>query len=380
MLVAGPFGVKLEAVTEKLAIAPGRAHATSSPTARFELQPRNDNHSEAIFLRHGDTIHFSSLKSSFACQWTDSEVQVNSSAAPDARAIAATPGDETGDETEDEDLNEPATAVSAQNKESHPRATPQLLHQQSLVVQETPMAARVNSASNSMTVNIDPPKFTDNMADPVDKTPNPSQKPVTESDPVTESFATARSGESQTKSAAAPKGLQNADIPPSADASMMGTVASKRGTPLRTRIKSSPQVQIPPRSTRKRSTSAVDEVSQPEDEARAGPNKRTKTSNDDDIHDSQASSIVVKSQGSTKNRKERMTDVAETDSEEEDFTRSPRSSGQSTPVITEAYDGPPPRVASSNSTITKNSQAVKLLKKQGGAYVEKLTENFDVLW
>lgn len=75
-----------------------------------------------------------------------------------------------------------------------------------------------------------------------------------------------------------------------------------------------------------------------------------------------------------------MTDVAETDSEEEDFTRSPRSSGQSTPVITEAYDGPPPRVASSNSTITKNSQAVKLLKKQGGAYVEKLTENFDVLW
>ncbi|EUC45611.1 hypothetical protein COCMIDRAFT_36703 [Bipolaris oryzae ATCC 44560] len=329
-IIAGPFGVKLEAVNEKLTIIPGQSHAPSPSSAKFELQPRTDNHSEAIFLRHGDILNLSSLESSFTCQWTDSEVQVDSSAVPNARRIAETPEDEVGDEG----LTESKPDARTQNRHFRLRATPQLPQQQSFVVQETPTAARP--------------------------------------EPVSETFSTARTSESQNTNV-----FQSTEVP------AIGSVMNKTRPSLRKADKSSPQVQIPPKSNRKRSTSALRENLKFEQEALTVGIKRTKTNNDEDTRDARLSSIETTSQKSGKKRKKRPTSTSHTEAldeaEEADLMRSPQSTQDSTCVTTEVYDGHPPRVASSNSTITKSSQAVKLLKKQGGAYVEKLTDDFNIL-
>jgi hypothetical protein len=300
---------------------------------------------------------------------------VNSSAVPDARRVAATPEEETEDEALDES-NAPATTPK---RNSRPRATPQLPHQLSLVVQETPTAARVNSASTSMATNIDPPDFAHDTTGPVKEMPLVSREQEADFEQVSETFSTARTGESQDKLLVA----QNADVPLS-EMSATGLPTSKDGPLLRTTKKSSPLVQIPPRSARKRTTSAVREISEPEHEAHAGGVKRTKPSTDDDSHDSQLSNIDAMSQKSSKKAKKRYTSTHGADAldegEQDALTRSPQSTQELTCATAEAYDGPPPKVASSNSTITKSSQAVKLLKKQGGAYVEKLTDDFNILW
>ncbi|USP78160.1 hypothetical protein yc1106_05434 [Curvularia clavata] len=368
-MVVGPFGVKLEAITDKLIITPGQSHAASPSSAKFELQPRNDSHSEAIFLRHGDVLHFPSSKSNLMCQWTDSEIQVNSSAAP-YRGVVQTPEDET----EDESLDKSPAAVVTQNRNSGPRATPQLSHQQSLVIQETPTAARVNSASNCPPADINPSDFAYDTRGPVKDTSLPSREPEAELEPVPETFSTARTGESQGKGPAP----QSANGPSPADAPATRLVASKDGLSLGTTSKTSPQVQIPPRSARKRSTSAVKEGSESEHDALASAPKRAKTGKNEEARDARLSSVDTASQKSSRKGKKRRTEALD-EAEEHALTRSPLSTQQSTHASTEAYDGPTPKVASSNSTITKSSQAVKFLKKQGGVYVEKLTDDFNIL-
>lgn len=369
LLVAGPFGVKLEAVNEKLTIIPGQSHVPSPSSAKFELQPRTDNHSEAIFLRHGDILNLSSLESSFICHWTDSEVQVDSSAVPNARRVAETPEDEI----DDEDLTESKPDARTEKRHFRLRATPQLPQQQSFVVQETPTAARVNSVSTSLAADINPPDFTDHTSEPVKETRPSSREQELEPEPVLETFSTARTSESQNTSV-----LQSTEVP------AIGSVTNKTRPSLRTVDKSSPQVQIPPKSIRKRSTSALQESSKFEQEALTVGVKRTKTNNDEEARDARLSSIDTTSQRTSKRGKKHLASTSRTEAldeaEEADLMRSPQSTQDSTYATTEVYDGHPPRVASSNSTITKSSQAVKLLKKQGGAYVEKLTDDFNILW
>lgn len=314
------------------------------------------------------------------CKWSNTEIQVNSSAAPDANGVGGTPEDET----EDEDLNGNTVVSLPQNNRSRPRATPQLPHQQSLVIQETPTAARVNSASNSVAADIKPPNFTEKGSEPVKDTPIPSRELEPELEPAPEAFSTARTGEPQDKPPAPFKTPQNAIVPPSADASTTRPVTYGDGSSLRVVNNSSPQVQIPPRSSRKRTTSAMEGVSESEHEALAVPIKRTKTSDDEDIQDSRLSSIEVTSRKPAKKGKKRLSEIVEvgasSQAKEHGPAKSHPSSQQSTHTTAETYEGPPPRVASSNSTITKTSQAVKLLKKQRGAYVEKLNDDFNVLW
>lgn len=369
MLVAGPFGVKLEAVNEKLTIIPGQSHTPSPSFAKFELQPRTDNHSEAIFLRHGDILNLSSLESTFTCQWTESEVQVDSSAVPNARRIAETPEDET----EDEGLTESKPVTRTENRHFRLRATPQLPQQQSFVVQETPTAARVNSVSASLAADINPPNFANDTSGPTKETRTLSREQELEPEPVSETFSTARTSESQNTNV-----LQSTEVP------AIDSVTNKTRTPLRTADKSSPQVQIPPKSTKKRSTSALRESSKFEQETPVVGVKRTKMNNDEDTRDARLGSIDTTPQKSNKKGKKRPMSTSRTEAldeaEKADLMRSPQSTQESTCATTEAYDGHPPRVASSNSTITKSSQAVKLLKKQGGAYVEKLTDEFNILW
>ncbi|KAI4952766.1 hypothetical protein J4E91_003239 [Alternaria rosae] len=135
--------------------------------------------------------------------------------------------------------------------------------------------------------------------------------------------------------------------------------------PLNART-SSPRVHIPSRSAKKRTRPLADEAeaeaSKSGNEAFAGPNKRAKTS-DSDTEDSRLSNL----------------DVAKP--EQSAPPRSQRSSQRSISTTTaqENYDGPTSRVACSNSTIAKTSAAVRFLKKQGGAYVENLADDFNVL-
>jgi len=137
--------------------------------------------------------------------------------------------------------------------------------------------------------------------------------------------------------------------------------------------KSSPKVKIPPRSSRKRGTPAIDEDTESEHEAPKGPNKRARTS-DDDTQDSRLGNIDVVPSKKLPVKK------AAAGAADTTPTRSQKSSQRSTTVAAEAYDGAAPRMACSNSTIMKTHQAVKFLKKQGGAYVENLGDDFDVLW
>ena len=325
------------------------------PTGKYELKPSVGGHTESIFLRHGDVLNFPLLRSSLTCKWTDSEVQVKSSAGdlvqmaggPDAKRIPRTPEEDT----EDEDLDNHAIVKSKQRQNNtHPRATPQLPEQRSLVIQETPTAARVNGASAYPDTN--PPEFTHQAAEPVkQKTPSLQDRSSAQDSIVPK----VPSASPRTDRPTAEVGDQTTETP---------SHHKKRNI--------SPTVKIPPRTSRKRGTPAVDEDTESEREALVGPKKRAKTS-DDDTQDSLLSNVdVAPSKKSVKK--------AAAGTKDKTPTRSQRSSQRSTTATAEAYDGSAPRIACSNSTILKTHQAVKFLKKQGGGYVEKLDHDFDVLW
>jgi hypothetical protein len=295
----------LQAIKDSILILPGQAHVNGSSTAKFKLQPQDGERSEAIFLRHGDQIHISSSASYLTCQWTDSQIQVNSSA---AAGVTVTPEEETEDEGDNPE-QPPINGVKSQI-----RATPQLSNQRSAtIVQETPTAARV-----------------------VENVPDSHETTLLES----EAFSTARTGESQDQ--------------------------MQSQLPLNTRT-SSPRVKIPSRSAKKRTLSLADEAeaSNSKIEPLSGPTKRAKTS-DSDTEDSRLSNVdVAKPKQPAPPRSQR---------------NSQRSASATATTTVNDYNDSAPRVACSNSTITKASQAVKFLKKQGGVYVENLADGFDVLW
>jgi hypothetical protein len=338
MIVVGPFGVKLEAIADTVTILPGQLHMNGPPIAKFQLQPRSEELSEAIFLRHGDVLGFSTSESNLTCRWTDSQIQVNSSAAVDINAVVETPGDDTEDEGS-KDPTIDAVLLNQKQPQPQPRATPQLSNQRSVtVVQETPTTGRVEHITDSHEANVNPLHFAANADQTADDTPTFSRdpEPEQEMEQEAEAFSTDRIGESQDHIQS--KLLQNIREP-------------------------SPRVQIPARLSKKRTLpSAEEQAPESDNEALAGPSKRAKTS-DSDTEDSRLSNVDVMA-----------ADVSPIP------PRSQRNSQRSISMIREDYDGPTPRVACSNSTIAKTSQVVKFLRKQGGVYVEHLTDEFNILW
>lgn len=339
-------------------IIPSATYAGTNgpPTGKYELKPPDGGRTESIFLRHGDVLTFPLLRSSLTCKWTDSEVQVNSSAAdlvqmaggPDAKRIPKTPEEDT----EDEDLDGHTISKSKQRQSNiYPRATPQLPEQRSLVIQETPTATRVNGASAYPDTN--PPEFTHHTAEPVNQKTCSLQGGLSTQDPVAPQIPSASP---QTDRPTAEIGNQTIETP---------SHHRKRN--------SLPTVKIPPRSSRKRGTPAADEDTESEREALVGPRKRAKTSGDD-TQDSRLSNVDIAPSKKLSVKK------AAAGTKDKTPTRSQRSSQQSTTAAAEAYDGRAPRVVCSNSTILKTHQAVKFLKKQGGRYVDHVDEGFDVLW
>lgn len=373
----GPWGAKLEAITVPLNV--GSSHV---PKEKYQLQPRAGEQSEILLLRSGDVISSSEATISLTCVWQPpSEVQVSSSAAEfglkdhanGLDGVAETPEEET----ENEDLDNTVTAVQATQSKSQPQATPQLSHQRSVIVQETPTTARINGVTdypNESGMEIDQPKLIENA-------------PVVEpADP--EPYSTARTGQSQNGTTPAMKVKEPQgnflEVPGENDSELNDMPAEMNNDfteelPSRRR---QPKVVV---KSNKRPSPAMDDPGS-EAEAADRPVKRAKKAvpSDNDTQDSRLSNIVVETSPSIATAKKgRKQKSAAKDIEEQAETipsRSQRSSQRSVSAPTaEPYSGDTPRVATSNSSITDKSQAVKFLKKQGGSFIESVKESFNVL-
>ncbi|KAF2126941.1 hypothetical protein P153DRAFT_368961 [Dothidotthia symphoricarpi CBS 119687] len=345
-IAVGPWGVKLEATDDTFNILPGQnglavSAAVDPRIQKYELKPRADGHSEAIFLRHGDIFTPSKSKSSLTCNWDLSEVLVDSSAVVTETAIpnkawtvVAEASEEVTDD-EEEDLNKTLPAIS--------RSTPNLSHQTSIIVQETPTAARISGQTEYSPA----PEIEKGHSEAVENTP-----PLAE-EPNVESFSTARSGQSESGEA----DVTNIDA-------ISDEVQAKS-----------------PATTKKRHSPMVSERELEEDiPVRASKRAKNAPSSDHDTQDSRLSSIDVdmshKATPATKGKK-RLSDVPEATP-----PRSQRSSQRSrTSPNSEPYDGPDPRVAFSNSALTETSTAVKFLKKNGGTFVDSIKgkHNYNIL-
>ncbi|KAF2470184.1 uncharacterized protein BDR25DRAFT_287961 [Lindgomyces ingoldianus] len=158
--VIGPWGVKLEALNDDLAIQPARPRncvGIDAPVEMYTLNQRATNGNpvptEIIFLREDDKIYWTKTGGNLTLRYNPSEVQVNSSETGQAEIPLSEELDEThvlpsredsraeSEETEDEDLDQTITAAAISRATPHPSAA------RSEVVQETPTANRVTQAA-----------------------------------------------------------------------------------------------------------------------------------------------------------------------------------------------------------------------------------------
>ncbi|KZM22068.1 uncharacterized protein EKO05_0007859 [Ascochyta rabiei] len=360
-----PGGAKLQAV-DTLLVFPGHSQTDlhSSVVAdprdvKYQLEPLSDGRSEIIILRNGDVITSPNVTDSVACMYRAPEVQVNSSAAglddvepfESKDAVADTPGDETEDEaTLDDTITEvPVTQPVTQPTKSQPSATPRLPEQRSLLVQETPTTDRMLGV---------------NEYDPAPETEGglvKSMSPPPAAIALAETFSTARTGQS-------PKSTvqESFDVESITD---------------RKRPQGSPEVRVGGRQSKKRASP----VSSPEPHLsaegrsakrarRAVPNKEVEgdivqNSPFNDIN----ADLSCKSY-STKGKR-RVLELPETTPSKSEMS-SQRSATATTAV---AYEGEPPRVATSNSALKDGSPTIKFLRKHGGTLVASVEDKCNVL-
>ncbi|KAF2822222.1 hypothetical protein CC86DRAFT_458706 [Ophiobolus disseminans] len=336
-----PSGAKLEAIDHVLNVLPAGGHAKLPSAAQdprvtpYELKPRGEERSEVIFLRHGDTVSSLQANGSIVCTWIESKVQVNSSAADVTKAVettdgvAETPEEETEDK--DKDLDDTVLAVGATQSKSQPQATPQLSHQRSIIVQETPTAARTNTE-------IDQPTTDQAEVQP---------------------YSTARTRHSQNV-------MQEYDGLALAELTADDVEDTSEDTPPKTRH---PKVLV----ARKRAHTLDEPMS--DTEATSRSKKRVKLADDNDTQDSCLSTVAVDTSPVAVPAKGRKREVEESETP----SRSQRSQRSNSAATSEVYQGELPRVATSNSAITDKGQAAKFLKKQGGSFIDSVKEPFNIL-
>ncbi|KAJ4364907.1 hypothetical protein N0V95_000554 [Ascochyta clinopodiicola] len=362
-----PGGAKLQAI-DTLLILPGylqpNLHSlvvTDPRDVSYQLEPTSDDRSEIIILRDGDVITSPKTTDSVACVYRAPEVQVNSSAAEldDAEPLESkggvaddTPGDETEDEvTLDDTITEvPVTQPVTQPTKSQPSATPRLPEQRSLLVQETPTADRVLGMNE-----YDPAP--ENEGRPVTFTPPPLA-----AIPVAETFSTARTGQS-------PKSTVQESI-------------NIESFTDRKRPQGSPEVRVGGRRSKKRASSA----SSPEPDMsvegrstkrakRTVPNKEVE---DDIAQNSPFDDINADPSRKTYSSKGKRRALELPETTPSKSARSSQRSATATSAV--AYEGEPPRVATSNSAIKDGSSTVKFLRKHGGTLVASVEDKCNVLW
>lgn len=320
-------------------------HPSDIPSEAYELQPASGVRCEIIILRHGDVITSPGTSGHLTYVHHSSEVQVNSSAAEEGQAkaplvkvgIEATPEDETEDEdVSDQTVTEvPRTQPITQQTKSQPSATPQLMTLPSAVIQETPTADRTSKIT-------DDDRFPAAIA-------------------VTETFSTARTDQS--------RGSNTHAFPDYTDGQ---------------RPQASPEIRIGTRRGRKRPSAEPSLAVSDELSVGDRPMKRTKNdvSNDDEednINDaSPLDDIHAKPARTTYSAKARRRLGVTAEITPTKSTRSSQRSETATTVA--AYEGKPPRMATSNSAITETSSAIKFLRKNGGTLLSSVDDDCNILW
>jgi hypothetical protein len=273
---------------------------------------------------------------------------VNSSAA-DVHQIAMsetksgvddTPEGETEDEEASNDTvtEVPVTQPVTQPTKSQLSTTPHLAKDPSTIVHETPTANRI----------LDQDDFnvaTSNEDRHVEATP-----PPVGAIPVTETFSTARTGRSPRIELATDQ----------------------------KRPHGSPEVRVNGRRKRQNpELSPSPDVAHAADEP---PPKRTKAAAiiEDTMQASPLDNINADPDRTTYSGKSKRRTVTVSEATPTKSSRSSQRSATATTIA--AYEGPAPRVATSNSGIKEDGSTIKFLRKQGGALVKNVEDKCNVLW
>lgn len=361
--VYGRSGAKLQAI-QPLHVLPG--HDLSSSMAidprseAYQLGPASVDQTEIMLLRHGDIITSPSAKDSVACVTPASAVQVNSSATEqvhdethvNADGDEGIPEDETEDEATPKDTvtEVPVTQTITQPSKSQPSATPNLPKDKSVVIHETPTTDRVVGLHEYEVANANE----DHQMAPL----------LQETVPVTETFSTARTGNSPMHVA-----KRSSDT----------ECVTERKWPH-----GSPQVRVNERREKKRRSTSPSSGLEAElsTEGRLVKRARKTTSLDNDRSETHHASPLdginadlTRTTYSTKrNKRSKVTPDATP-------TKSFRSSQRSgTATTAAAYEGDLPRVAFSNSAINEKSPSAKFLRKNGGTWLSAVDDKCNVLW
>jgi hypothetical protein len=307
-----------------LNVSPGSPRKDSSndpPTEQYTILPETNGRTEIILLRANDSISSPGTTGRFSLVWKAPHVQVNSSVTADREIPESedqpVQGTAGSRDEETEDDDDLDRTVMIAMEPST-RLTP-LLPASREIVQETPtVGGRVQDMS--------------------DRTIKLSPSPVEETPPE----------ESNSKE-------------PSAEAEVYFTALAKRHS----------SVKIPA----KRASPAAENDSVG-DTVRLS--KRVKPNKAGDANGTPNKSAPIRKTATSARQKKRLSDI---EPEASTPTRSQRSTHGTERESGEVYDGPPPRVAFSNSAIPESGKAaLKFLRNNGGLHVDSITDECNVLW
>lgn len=312
---------------------------------------------------------------------------MNSSAADTAvaRSVNSNGNNQNSESSphEESDGKHPTTAfvMNSQSRSQQSRATPvpRLLNQRSIIVQETPVATRIyDMADDTKECNQD-----EYDAGATKRTSPASEVELQLADEANSSTPTRMPQSELLLEVSEERGLDISQIP-------TNTLSSGVPAPetdlliddkLPKRLRKSPEVQPRPRRKRPSPDTGDSKKDGQADNDHVDKRARTDANGQSDTQDSRLSAIDVKIPseiGTTPRTRTSATDEI-SDAQAQTPILSQWNLQKSKPTRTD-YEGPAPRLLLSNSSsITKSSQVAKWLKKQGGALVDSLTDDFDML-
>ncbi|ORY14424.1 hypothetical protein BCR34DRAFT_585818 [Clohesyomyces aquaticus] len=406
-----PWGVKLEALNGDVAIQPAHPRANPSLIRPSEEEYKlkqcinngNSRITEIIFLREGDRIYLSQTTSSLTLSYDPSEVQVNSSvtgddeiaeseelgetAEPsklDGPEVGSAAEEETADEEDEVDHDQTLVAVETTQVISQlSRSTPHPSAARSEIIQETPTMNRMVQATESFLkapIDTVDPTTVENISS---ASPSAVDVDMDSTAPTKPTEAVKDLASDELKDGtdnvapiqdARPKTLEGSeskvvikDAPSPGDASMPKDKATyERESSAASEPE--PQGRRTLQSVKITSSKRVAKRASPDEESTAStpvrPNKRAKKELGG-TQDSLESYNIVSAKKPVAKRKGR----ASTDEDESTINL---TGSQKSGTADDAYKGPKPRIALSNSTIDDSNHVFKNFKRLGGTKVNNV--------
>ncbi|KAF2643880.1 hypothetical protein P280DRAFT_546763 [Massarina eburnea CBS 473.64] len=337
------WGARLEARNEPMTVIPASPQTDTTvgvgASEAYVLQPSSEGYTEVLLLRNGDVLNSSRVPNAhIVLKWRASEVQVNSSETPkgeipdseDVSADAEARSNPGADTEDDEDLDQTVTDVQIVAS----RATPLPSTARTQVIQETPTTNHTNKAL-SKSFSAAPQKHEDSD----DAVPSAEEGAPKDGEDVE-----MINGKDETPAPSEP-------------------VSNRRRHPI---------VKIDNRKNKRQSPGAE------EKEALNLPSRSAKRQKSGDAAEKTEKATPGTAQKaapkSTAKGKKRQSNITQ-----EATPTPPRSQRGSQNSLTGDYEGNPPRVVFSNSSIKPNSQFIKFLKSKDGAHVDKVDDECNVL-